>query len=83
MIELKMSVSEIDFDAVIRLLAGTGIAGNAAAMAAGRLSDSAKEALAVKYINANAERISAMMENAAERKGVRVKITDAHAETVK
>ena len=83
MVELKMYVSEVDFDAAIRMFAGTGMAGNAAAAAAGLLSDSAKEELAVKYLNANSEKLEAMMEAAAERKGVRVKFTGACASLVK
>ncbi len=82
MIELKMYVSEIDFDAVIRLLAGSGLAGNAAVLAAGMLSDSAKEELAVKYINGNTGRIESALENAASKKGLRVKITGTHAGVV-
>lgn len=82
MIELKMQVSEVDFDAAIRLFAGTGVAGSAAAMAAGLLSDSAKEELAVKYLNANAEKLESMLEAAAERKGVHVKIRGAQAAAV-
>ncbi|MGM9614244.1 MAG: hypothetical protein ACI3W7_01775 [Oscillospiraceae bacterium] len=82
MIELKMYVSEVDFDAVIRQLAGTGMAGSAAVMAAGMLSDHAKEELAVKYINGNSGRIESMMEEAASRKGMHIKITGAHAEVV-
>lgn len=82
MIELKMYVSEVDFDAVIRLFAGTGMAGSAAVMAAGMLSDHAKEELAVKYINGNSERIGSMVENAASRKGMRIKITGAQAAVV-
>lgn len=83
MVELKLYVSEVDFDAAIRMFAGTGMAGSAAVMAAGMLSDSAKEELAVKYLNASAEKLEEMLEAAAERKGVHVKISGAQAEVVK
>ena len=83
MVELKLYVSEVDFDAAIRMFAGTGMAGSAAVMAAGMLSDSAKEELAVKYLNASADKLEDMLESAAERKGVHVKISGAHAEVVK
>ena len=82
MIELKMNVSEVDFDAVIRLFAGTGMAGNAAVMAAGMLPDSAKEKLAVEYLNANSDKLGSMLEAAAERKGVHVRVTGASAAMV-
>ncbi len=82
MVELKLYVSDVDFESVIRLFAGTGMAGSAAVMAASVLPDSAKEELAVKYLNASAEKLEAMLETAAERKGVRVKISGARATVV-
>lgn len=82
MVELKLYVSDVDFDAAIKLFAGTGVAGSAAVAAAGLLPDSAKEELAVKYLNASAEKLESMLETAAERKGVKVKITGAQAKVV-
>jgi glutamate-1-semialdehyde aminotransferase len=82
MIELKLYVSEVDFEATIQALAGTGFAGNAAVLAARALPDSAKEELAVKYMNANAEKLQDMMQSAAERKGIRMKISGAQASIV-
>ena len=82
MVELKLYVSEVDFEAAIKLFAGTGAMGSAAVMAAGLLSDSAKEELAVKYLNNSAEKLESMLETAAERKGVHVKITGAHAAVI-
>lgn len=82
MIELKLYVSEVDFEATIQALAGTGFAGSAAVMAARALPDSAKEELAVKYMNANAEKLQDMMQSAAERKGIRMKVSGAQASIV-
>lgn len=82
MIELKLYVSEVDYEAAIQAFAGTGFAGSAAVMAARALPDSAKEELAVKYMNANAEKLESMMEAAAERKGIRMKLTGAQASIV-
>lgn len=82
MVELKLYVSEVDFEAAIQLFAGSGMAGSAAAAAASILPDSAKEELAVKYLNANAEKLESMLEAAALRKGVHVNISDASARVV-
>ena len=79
MFELKMYVSEVDYEAAIQALAGTGFAGTAAAMAARALPDTAKEELAVKYMNANAGKIESMLETAAAKKGVHVRLTGAQA----
>ena len=83
MIELKLNVSEVDYESVIQAFAGTGLAGSAAILAAKALPDSAKEELAVKYMNSSAEKLEAMLEAAAERKGVRVKISGAQAAVIK
>jgi len=82
MIELKLYVSEVDYEAAIQAFAGTGFAGSAAALAAKALPDSAKEELAVKYMNANAEKLESMMAAAAERKGIRMKLSGAQATIV-
>lgn len=82
MIELKLSVSDIDFDAAVKLLAGGGIAGSAAAVAAKALSDSAKEEFAVKYINSNAQKLESLLENAAADKGIRLHLSGAQASVV-
>ena len=78
MIELKLYVSDIDFDSVLRLFGG-GMMGGVAAMAARAMPDSAKEELAVKYLNSNAQRLESMLENAASSKGVSLKISGARA----
>ena len=83
MIELKLYVSDVDYEAAIQAFAGTGLAGSAAALAARALPDSAKEELAVKYANASAEKLEGMLEAAAERKGIRVKISGAQATVIK
>lgn len=84
MVELKLYVSEIDFEALLKLMAnGNAMGMAAAAMAARALPDSAKEEMAVKYINASSGKIEQMFENAAASKGVRMKITGAQASVVK
>ena len=82
MIELKLYVSEVDYEATIQALAGTGFAGSAAVLAAKALPDSAKEELAVKYLNANAEKLESMMADAAGRKGIHMKFSGAQAAIV-
>ena len=77
MVELKLHVSDVDYDSLIQALAGQ-LAGPAV-MAAKLLPDSAKEEMAAKYINANAERIGQMLESALANKGVHVKISGAKA----
>lgn len=85
MIELKLNVSEVDFETLLKMMSGSGNAMgmNAIAMAARALPDSAKEEMAVKYINGSAGKIEQMFENAAASKGVRMKITGAKASVVK
>lgn len=82
MVELKLNVSEVDYDAVINLLSGGGMAGAAVAMAARVLPDSAKEEYAVKYINSNARKLESMLETAAAKQGVHLRITEARAAIV-
>lgn len=82
MIELKLYVSEVDFDAVIHLLGGNGLAGNAAALVAKALPDAAREELAVKYLNMNAEKLEKMLQDTAEQHGVRVTVSGASAAVV-
>lgn len=85
MVELKLYVSDVDFEALLKMMAGSGNAMgmNAIAMAARALPDSAKEEMAVKYINGSAGKIGQLFENAAAAKGVRMKITGAQASVVK
>lgn len=78
MIELKLYVSDIDFDSVLRLFGG-GMMGGMASMAVRAMSDSAKEELAVKYLNSNARKLEGMLESAAASKGVSLKISGARA----
>ena len=82
MIELKLYVSEVDYESVIRALSGGGFAGGAAVMAAKALSESAKEEMAVKYLNGSAEKLEKMLENAAAEQGMSMKITGAQASVV-
>ena len=77
MVELKLNVSDVDFDSVIQALAGH-LAGPAA-MAARLVPDSAKEDMVVQYINANAEKLEQMFENALASKGVKLKVSGAQA----
>lgn len=77
MVELKLCVSDVDYDSLIRALAGT-MAGPAS-MAARLLSDSGKEEMAAHYINANSERISRKLESGLAGKGVRMTISGVRA----
>ena len=84
MVELKLYVSDVDYEALLKFAAsGSAVGMAAAAMAARALPDSAKEELAVKYINASSGKIEQMFENAAAAKGVRMKITGAKASVIK
>lgn len=82
MIELKLKVSDIDYDSVIRALSGGGVAGGAAAFAAKAVPDGAKEDFAVKYMNNNARKLETMLETAAAKKGIHLRISDAQASVV-
>lgn len=81
MIELKLYVSDIDFEAVLKTFAGSGIPGGAA-MAVRALPEKAKEEMAVKYLNSSAQKLSDMLENGAAQKGIHLKISGAKATTV-
>ena len=77
MVELKLYVSDVDYESVVQALAGR--LSGPAALAARALPDSAKEELVVKYINGNSAKIEEWMESALASKGVRLKITGAQA----
>ena len=77
MVELRLNVSDVDFEALIRALAGQ-IAGPAL-MAARAMPDSAKEEMVVRFINANAAAIASQMQSALLSKGVRATISGAQA----
>lgn len=81
MIELKLTVSDIDYEALIRQFGG-GMGGSFAA-AARLLPEGAKEELAVKYLNANAGALSEKFESMAAGRGLRVKIRGAKATVIK
>lgn len=85
MVELKLYVSEVDYEALIQWATGkvSGTGAAAIAMAARALPDRAKEEMAAKYINANSGKIEQMFENAVASKGVRMKISGAEARVVK
>ena len=80
MVELKFSVSDVDFEAMIQALAGQ-LAGPVL-MAARAMPDSDKEEMVVKYINGNAAQIEKWIEKALASKGLRMKITGAQATIV-
>lgn len=82
MIELKVRVSEVDYEAAIRALIGGGMAGNAAALALRALSEQKKEEMAVKYINNSANQLTKSLEDLAAAKGIGLKVTDAEAKVV-
>ena len=80
MVELKLYVSEVDYEAAIETFGGA--IGGMAAMAARALPDSAKEELVVRYLNSNSQRLEEMLETAASRKGIQLKISGAKASIV-
>ena len=80
MIELKLYVSDVDYDSVIQALAGH-LAGPAV-MAARALPESAREEAAARFISANAGRLEAMLEGALASKGVHMRISGAQATVV-
>lgn len=79
MIELKINVSNVDYDAVIRLLGGGGTASNAFSMLTGILPDGVKEEFAVDLINSNAGELASMLESAAAERGIRLNLSGAKA----
>ena len=84
MIELRFSVSEIDYEAMIQAMTGgrPNPMASMALLAARGMSETAREEMLVKYLNASAGYLSRQMENAAQAKGVRVKISGAQASVV-
>ena len=80
MVELKLYVSDVDYDALIKTIGGA--AGGAAALAAKALPDSAKESFAVKYINSNSSKLESMLETMAANKGVSLHVSGAQAAVV-
>lgn len=77
MIELKLNISEVDYESLIKAFAGA--LSTPAILAAKALPDSAKEDLAVKYLNSNAPKLCAALENVAAKKGIRLTATSAEA----
>lgn len=80
MIELTLTVRDVDYDALIARFGGS--LGGVAAMAAKALPQSAKEELAVKYLNSNAGKLSQKLENMARQNGVGVTVETAKAKVV-
>lgn len=80
MIELKLTVRDVDYDALIARFGGS--LGGVASLAAKALPRSAKEELAAKYLNANAAKLSQQLEAMAAQNGVRVSIASAEAKVV-
>ena len=83
MIELKLYVSDVDYESVLKSLSGGGIAAAAVAMAVEALPDSAKEEYAVKYINSNAAKLESIMENAITNQGIHLHVSGAQAAIVR
>ena len=77
MVELRFTVSDVDYDSVIQALAGH-MAGPAL-MALRSIPDSAKEEMVVRFINANAAALAGQMQSALLSKGVRAAISGAQA----
>lgn len=80
MIELTLTVRDVDYDALIARFGGS--LGGVAAMAAKALPQSAKEELAVKYLNSNAGKLSQKLEDMARQNGVGVTVETAKAKVV-
>lgn len=80
MIELTLTVRDVDYDALISRFGGS--LGGVAAMAARALPTGAKEELAVKYLNSNAGKLSQMLEGMARQNGVGVTVDSAKAKVV-
>lgn len=80
MIELKLTIRQVDYDALIARFGGS--LGGVAAMAAKALPQAAKEELAVKYLNANAGKLSQQLENMARQNGIAVTVDSASAKVV-
>ena len=77
MIELKLDISDVDYEALIKAFAGS--LSGPAILAAKALPDSAKEDLAVKYLNTNANKLCAALEKMASGKGIHLSATGAEA----
>ena len=81
MVELKLYVSDVDYESLIQALAGR--VPGPAVMAARVLPDGAKEELVVKYINSNSSKLEGWMASALASKGVHLKISGAQATVVR
>ena len=82
MLELKINVSDVDYDAVIRILGGSEKVGSAFSLLTGMLPDSMKEEFAAGLINSNTEMIESLLEEAALEKGVRLNLSGVKAAVV-
>lgn len=80
MVELKLTLKDVDYDAILRQFGGS--LGGPAALAARALPNAAKEELAVKYLNANAGMLAQKLEALAGSKGIGVKVASAQAKVV-
>lgn len=80
MIELTLTVRDVDYDALIARFGGS--LGGVAAMAAKALPQSAKEEMAVKYLNSNVGKLSQKLEGMARQNGVGVTVASARAKVV-
>ena len=80
MVELKLNVSDVDYDSLLQALAG-GVPG-AVMMAARAMPDGAKEEMAVRYINANASLLESRFQQALAARGIRATISGAKATVV-
>ncbi len=83
MIELRFTLRDVDYEAIIQSLAGHVSGPAALALAAARaMPDSAKEDMLVRYLNGNAGNLAAQLESAAQAKGIRLKVSAAQAAVV-
>ena len=81
MIELTVTIEDIDYASVIAILSGRSGALAAAGKAAALLPDAKKTELALHYINSNPDKLARLLEGMAEKKGVRMRIGELHADT--
>ena len=77
MVELRLNVSEVDYASLLQAMAGH--LPPMMVMAVRSMPDSAKEDMAVNYVNSNGDQIARWLENALAANGVRMKISGARA----
>ncbi len=77
MVELRLQVREVDYASVLEAMAGH--LPPTMVMAVRAMPDSAKEDMAVNYVNSHSDQIGRWLESALAANGVRMKISGARA----